>query len=428
MSEERVRGSGTTTKKLRKTSRRRFLTTSTLAIGSLAFPGGRAQGQGAIKIGAQGIASGSHTDYGRQILMGARLAAEEIGAAGGMLGRPVEIMFRDSELSKDVAVKNVRFFKGQGADFLVGTDSSGLALAIGPVLPELDLIQIFTHASTEKLTEELVYRQGIKHIFRGSVPLYQDAILPALIFKDFPAVKRIANLGADYEYGRTIWRMFHTTLRKFRPDVEIVGETWAPYFTADFIPHISALLANKPDLILATPWAGEAVMMLRQATTLGVFDTIQVWWQAMGGSVDVMEGIARDVQQGKFQDKLWATARYIWNWPETSENRAFVDRFRERWGRLPNYSAENTYSAVYALKAAAEKAGTTQTAAVIKTLEGLEISTPAGKRFYRPEDHQAVYNVPAGRVTFDRNVAPIAFLTDLRVFSADDYFRKPPFA
>ena len=239
--------------------------------------------------------------------------------------------------------------------FLVGSDSSGLALAVGRVLPELDLIQIFTHASTEKLTEELVYKEGIKHIFRGSVPLYQDAILPALIFKDFPAVKRIANLGADYEYGRTIWRMFHTTLRKFRPDVEIVGETWAPYFTADFTPHISALLANKPDLILATPWAGEAVMMLRQATTLGVFDTVQVWWQAMGGSVDVMEGIARDVHKGKFQDKLWATARYIWNWPETSENRAFVERFRERWGRLPNYSAENTYSAVYALKAAAEK-------------------------------------------------------------------------
>ena len=198
--------------------------------------------------------------------------------------------------------------------------------------------------------------------------------------------------------------------------------------TADFTPHINALLKNKPDLIFATPWAGEAVMMLLQAAALGVFDRIQVWWQAMGGSVDVMEGIARDVQQGKFQDKLWATARYLWNWPETRDNKAFVKRFRTRWGRLPNYSAETTYSAVYAFKAAAEMAGTTQTADVIRALEGLELSTPAGKRFYRPEDHQAIYNVPAGWVTFDRNVAPIAFLTDLRVFPADDYFRKPPFA
>ena len=414
-------------KKSKKTSRRRFLKTSTLAIGSLVFFVGKASGQAAIKIGAQGIASGSYTDYGRQILMGARLAAEEINAAGGMLGRPVKILFRDSELNKDVAVKNARFFKEQGADFLIGTDSSGNCLALGPVLPDLDLIQVFTHAATEKLTEELVFKQGIKHIFRGSAPVYQDAILPALVFRDFPAVKRIANLGADYEYGRTAWQMFHTTLQKFRPDVEIVGETWAPFFSADFAPHISTLLAKKPDLIFATPWAGEAVMLLRQAATLGAFDVVQAWWQCMGGSVDVMEGIARDVQNGKFQDKLWATARYIWNWPETSENRAFVGRFGERWGRLPNYSAENTYSAVYALKAATEKAGTSETAAVIETLEGLELSTPAGKRFYRPEDHQAVYSVPAGRVTFDKSVAPIAFLTDLRLFPADDYFRKPPF-
>ncbi len=417
------------TSKHKRFSRRDFLKTSTLAAGGLALHSWPAYGQGPVKIGAQGVSSGSHAWYGRQIEMGARLAAEEITAAGGILKRPVEILYRDSELNKDVSLKNARFFKEQGVDFMVGTDSSGVALALGPILPELDLIQIFTHAATEKLTEELVYKKGIKHIFRGSVPVYQDAIVPALVFKDFPNVKRIANLGADYEYGRTSWQMFHTTLKKFRPEVEIVGEAWAPFFTADFTPHISALLAKKPDLIFATPWAGEAVLMLRQATTLGVFDQVQVWWQAMGGSADVMEGIARDVQKGQFKDKLWATARYIWNWPETQENKAFVARFQKRWARLPNYSAETTYSAIYALKAAAEKAGTTtKTAAVIKALEGLEISTPAGKRVYRPEDHQAVYNVPAGRATFDIKVAPIAYLTDLRVFPAADYYRKPPFA
>ena len=169
----------------------------------------------------------------------------------------------------------------------------------------------------------MVYKKGIKQIFRGSVPVYQDAILPALVFKDNNDIKRIANLGADYEYGRTSWAMFHTTLKKW-PNVEVVGEAWAPFFTADFTPHLSALASKKPDLIFATPWAGEAVLMLRQATTLGIFNDIKVWWQAMGGSVDVMEGISRDVITGKFKDKLWATARYIWNWPDTPENKAFV--------------------------------------------------------------------------------------------------------
>ena len=58
--------------------------------------------------------------------------------------------------------------------------------------------------------------------------------------------------------------------------------------------------------------------------------------------------------EDKFKGKLWATARYVHNWPETPENKAFVARFQERWGRLPNYSAECTYSAVFALKSRTE--------------------------------------------------------------------------
>ena len=73
---------------------------------------------------------------------------------------------------------------------------------------------------------------------------------------------------------------------------------------------------------------------------LGVFDKIQAWWQCMGGSVDLLEGISREVAADKFKGKLWATARYIHNWPATPENKAFVDAFRKRWGRFPNYSAE----------------------------------------------------------------------------------------
>lgn len=414
-------------------TRRDFLKGLGTVVGGLSvgtWLGYTVKAQPPIKIGAQGIASGSHADYGRQIEMGARMAAEEINAAGGVLGRPVEILFRDSELNKDVAIENARFFVEQGASYLVGTDSSGIALALGPVLPELGVVQIFCHAATHRLTEQLVYCRGIKEIFRISVPVYQDGILPALIFSQRPGIKRIATLGADYAYGRDSWALFVEKMRELNPDVEVVAEQWAPFFTADFSPMLSALIAAEPDLILATPWAGEAVLMLRQATALGVFDVIDVWFQAMGGSVDVLEGIARDVAKGKFQGKLWATARYIWNWPETDENKAFVARFRERWARLPNYSAETTYSAVYALKAATEAAGTTETDGIIEALEGLVLPdklSPAGTRVFRPEDHQAVYNVPAGQVAFDADVAPIAFLTNLQIFDAEDYYRHPPF-
>ena len=381
----------------------------------------------AIKVGAQGAASGPHSDYGRQIEMGATMAMEEINASGGILGCRIEVRFMDDENKAATGVKNARLLiTDWGANFLVGTDSSGVAMAIGPVLAELKHIQFFTHAATHRLTEELVAAKGIKEIVRVSVPVYQDAIIAALIFKDRKDIKRWANIGADYEYGYVSWNLFKETLRKYRPDVEFVGEAWAPFLTLDFSPHISAVMAQKPDAIFATPWAGEAVQLLRQALGQGVFDNVQVWWQAMGGSVDVLEGITAEVQKDRFKGKLWATARYIHNWPDTADNRAFIDRFRKRWKRFPNYSAETTYSAFFIMKAAVEKAQSLETAKVLEAMKGMQIRNPGGTRVFRSEDQQFIYNVPAGRPMMDPKY-PIPVLGDLKVFPAKDYYRHPPF-
>ncbi|MFZ1057818.1 MAG: ABC transporter substrate-binding protein [Candidatus Rokuibacteriota bacterium] len=381
-----------------------------------------------IKIGVQGAASGPHADYGRQIEMGATMAIEEINATGGILGCKLEIKFMDDENKAATGVKNARYLVAEwGAHFMVGTDSSGVAMAMGPVLAELKRIHFFTHAATHRLTEELVAGKGIKEIVRVSVPVYQDAIVAALIFKDRPEIKRWATIGADYEYGYVTWNLFKETLRKYRPDAEFVAAVWAPFLTLDFSPHVSAVMAQKPDAILATPWAGEAVMLLRQALIQGVFDSqIQAWWQAMGGSVDVLEGIASEVQRDRFKGKLWATARYIHNWPDTPENKAFNERFRKRWARLPNYSAETTYSALFIIKAAVEKSRSLETPKVIEGLKGMQINNPGGLRVFRAEDQQFIYNVPAGRVVMDPKY-PIPVLGDLKVFAAKDYYRYPPF-
>jgi branched-chain amino acid transport system substrate-binding protein len=381
---------------------------------------------GSIKIGGQGAISGAHSDYGWQMIGGATLAIEQINAKGGILGRKLELKFMDEELKPATAVKNARYLVTDwGADFLFGVDSSGSAMAIGPVLPELNRLFFFTHASTHRLTEELVAGKGIKQIFRMAAPVYQDA-LAAWVFKDNPEIKRWAGINCDYEYGYVAWNLFKETIKKFRPDVEFVAAAWAPFWTMDFSSHISAVMAEKPDAIFSTPWAGEGMMLLRQALMLGVFDKIQAWWQCMGGSVDLLDGISREVAADKFKGKLWATARYIHNWPATPENKAFVEAFRKRWARFPNYSAECSYSTIYAIKTGAEKAKSLETAKVGAALEGMELKTPGGIRLIRKEDHQAVYTVPAGRVMMSPDY-PLPILGDLKVIPAKEYYRNPPF-
>jgi len=431
----------------KKISRRRFLQTAAAGIGGItlgfpmtelaaqqkekatapAKPKKKILGVDVIKIGGQGVTSGAHADYGWQILAGSTLAIEEINAKGGVLGSKLEMKFMDEELKPAVAVKNARYLATDwGAHLLFGVDSSGSSMAIGPILPELDRICMFVHASTHRLTEELVAGKGIKQIFRIAVPVYQESILSSLIFKEFPNIKRWAGIHCDYEYGYSTWALFKDTLKKYRPDVEFVAIAWAPFWTMDFSSHIAAVMAANPDAIHATPWAGEGVMLLRQALMLGVFDKVQAWFQCMGGSVDLLEGISNEVAGGKFKDKLWATARYIHNYPDTPENKKFVADFRKRWNRLPNYSAETAYSTIYVFKAALEKTRSLKTAELIKSIEGMEIMTPGGKRFFRPEDHQAVYDVPVGRVVKDPKY-PIPVLGDLKVIPAKSYYRHPPF-
>jgi len=379
-----------------------------------------------LKLGVQGVASGPHADYGHQMEMGATFAVEEINAAGGILGCRLEMRFMDDENKAATGVKNARFLVTEyGAHFLYGTDSSGVAMALGPVLQELDRIQFFTHAATHRLTEELVAEKHIQQIVRVSAPVYQDAVA-AYYFKDRPEIKRWATIGADYEYGYAAWAMFKDQMKRLRPDVEFVGAAWAPFLTLDFSAHISAVMAAKPDGIFATPWAGEAVTLLRQALLQGVFDKVQVWFQAMGGSVDVLEGIRSEVRENRFKGKLYATARYIHNWPKTEMNRTFVSRFAKRFNRLPNYSAETSYSAIQITKAALEQAKSLQTDKVISALRGMQIATPAGLRVYREQDHQFVYAVPAGRVISDARY-PIPVLGELKVVDVKDYYRWPPF-
>jgi branched-chain amino acid transport system substrate-binding protein len=321
-----------------------------------------------------------------------------------------------------VGVKNARYFVDDwGADFLIGIDSSAVALAVGEIMPTLNRILIVTHGATEKFNEDLVFRKKIKQCFRISVPVYQDGIASAFIAKDMP-VKRWATISPDYEYGHTSWKMFRATLKRVKPEVEFVGESFAKFGTVDFSSHISKVMGTNPEAIFSTEWGGEAVTMIKQAKLFKVFDQTKTFMCAMGAAMDVLQGLGAD-----YPDGAWASGRYYFLYPESAENRRFVEDFRKRYNTFPSYVSETSYAALYAIKKAVEKAGTLDIDPVIQALEGMELSRPAGPCVIRKEDHQAVYTVPWGRIRHDPKY-PMPTLGDLRVVPANDYYRKPPFA
>lgn len=413
----------------RRTTRRDFLRASAASAAMLGASLAPARALAApavslkrpVKVGAMGIMSGPLGGYGEFMKKGAILAMEEINGAGGVGGSKIELEFRDDELKPDVGVRNARYFVDQwGADFVIGIDSSGVALAVGQVMPSLGKILIVTHGATEKYNEDLVFKKGMKQLFRTSVPVYQDAIASAFIARDFP-VKRWATISPDYEYGHTSWKMFRATMKRLKPDVEFVAESFAKFGTVDFSSHIAKVMAASPEAIFSTEWGGEAVTMIKQARLFRVFDQTRAVMVGMGSAMDVLEGLGKEYPEG-----TWASGRYWFLYPETEKNRRFVETFHKRWQSYPHYVSETSYAALFMIKQAVEQAGSIETDRLVPVMEGMTLDRPAGRSVIRKEDHQAVYEVPWGQITHDPKY-PVPILKNLKVASASDYYRNPPF-
>ncbi len=365
--------------------------------------------------------SGTLAGYGEFHKMGALMAVDEINQQGGIAGVKVELDVRDSTMKPDDAIKNARYFVDSwGADFLAGIDSSGQALAIAPIVEQLDRVLIVTHAATEKLTEEFVFKKGIRQIFRICTPTYQDGHAAAFVAKDLPAT-RWATVSPKYEYGFTCWKMFQETLGKLKPGTQFVAESFAPAGTTDFRSHINTIMDAKPEGLYSVEWAGELITFVKQAREAGLFDKVKHVMFPVGAAMDVLEGLGADMPEG-----VWISGRYYFLYPDSKRNKDWVARFQKRWNHFPAYVSETAYSSIYAFKAAVERAGSKETKAVIQAMEGMELDSPAGRRLFRKEDHQAVYDVPWGKTKADPRY-PFRIMGEQKVIPASVCFSRPPF-
>jgi len=364
-------------------------------------------------------------DFRRYNRAGARLAVEEINAAGGILGSKIELIVRD-ELA-DVIKQARELVEREKVDFLVGVSSSGNALRLAPILPELNVIHINSDASTPRLTEEFVYSRGIKLIFRTTSVLYQDGCVAGAIAANLP-ISRWAGLNPDYEYGRASWEWFKKCLKHFRPDAEFVLEQWFPSpGTTDFTKYIAAIMATDAEGLYTVAFSGEAIALFRQAAELGLFRKLKALIDAPGYQPDIAYALGKNYP--RLEMGTWVSGNdYIWVYPPTEVNKRFVRAYVNRWGKLPGAGAEPTYTAIYMIKAAIERAGTLDVDTLIKTMEGMVIVSPAGERWIRPEDHQAIYDLPFGRIS-NRTInvgGEMPLLEDIRGLPAYLYIPGPP--
>ncbi len=323
-----------------------------------------------IKIGVVSIFSGRFAMLGQQDVNGMSLVAEDINARGGLLGRPIEIVHQDSKGKVEDAVKIARdFIERDKVDFLFDASTTREAFAIKEVTRDLKFLTFVTAAETTEFTADP--KQFCEYSFRTSRQSIHDMVVCALFDSEIAKKDKLTKWYAiipDYAFGRDQMDVFFTHLKKYYPDVQVLGAVYPKLFEPDYSPHITTILGARPQALFSVVWGGDGVALFKQGKVYGLFDQVRFFQNEMTHFVNT--GELKEVPEG-----FPSSIRHTLNCPDTKENREFFERYVKKFGTGPVHWAYEASAGLLFLEGAVKKAGRLDHTAVAQALRGLTVKS-----------------------------------------------------
>ena len=341
---------------------------------------------GPIKIGVVTPLSGTYAGIGQQVKWGLDLAAAQINAGGGVLGRKLELLYEDEEANPAVATQKAeKLFQVGKVDFLTGTVNSGSTLAVGQVAERNNKLIATTVSFADSITAD----KCSPNVFRVNARAgMQSAALADWMAKEKPNAN-VFYLGPDYEMGRSTVAAFKAAAEG--KGAKTAGEVFAPLDNKDYSPFFGQIRAAKPTVIYTSVAGNDTVRLFTQMAEFGVNRNLQV--VGASGTVTSQNLVAI----GKAADGFVTGVGYSPN-IDTPENKKFVAEFEAVAKTKPDLYGADSYGVLFFYKAAAEKAKSVETDKVREAMRGLQWSTPQGMKTLRAGDHQAMQDMYAVRV------------------------------
>src|SRR6185436_4502524 len=212
-----------------------------------------AEAQKPIKVGFPMILSGPGALFGEPALKGAQMYVDELNAKGGVLGRKIELLARDTKGNADEAVRvSHELMLKESVDFLVGTLTSAEGPAVSVVAKENKIVFIAPIPKTDQLTAADKLHP---YVFRIAANTTMEGRSAAEIVAKWPVTK-VATIAFDYAYGQDVTKAFVEHIKKIKPSVQIVDQQWPKLGEQDYNPFINAQMAKKPEAIVSSIWGG----------------------------------------------------------------------------------------------------------------------------------------------------------------------------
>lgn len=343
--------------------------------------------EGTVKIGLNYPKTGPYLAEGLDQWRATEMAVQEINASGGILGKNVEIVWKDSQSKPDVTVTNVtELIDKEGAKMVFGGSSSAVAVAAAKVCNEKNIpfFGTLTYSTATTGTE------GLKTTFRECYDSWMGAkVLGSYLKQNFPG-KKYFYITADYTWGWTT----ESSVRQFTDskDENTHKRFKTPFpgaTTEDFKKALSFAKMVKPDVLVLVLFGNDMIESIRLATSMGMKETMEIVVPNL--TLAMAEGAGPKVMQGVVGALPWDWCiPYKYNF---EGGKKFVEAFASKYNRYPSTSGASAYTILYEYKAAVERANSFETADVIKALEGHEYTLLKDKQQWRDFDHQSVQTV-----------------------------------
>ena len=330
-----------------------------------------------IKVGIIDCYSGPPAVFAKDALNGFKLALDEINKEG-VLGNKIEFTTRDTKFKVDIGLSAAKeLVMRENVDVLVGTISSAVAMAVSDYCKGEKVPFIVWISKSERITGE----KGHRYVFSVGENTAMAGKAGGVALSKKPFIKYWL-AGDDYEYGHAIADASWRNLKKMKPEVEKIGESWWKPGEPDLIPYLTAIMAAKPDAVIFATGGASMANALKAVKTTGMSEKIQVLIHTATDHA-VLKPLGAQAPEG-----VMGSIHYHFYYPDTSANKAFVDAFQAAYGEPPGFPAFNGYNTAYFIAEAFSKAGTLDKEKFIDALEGLKITSPVGKLEMRACDHQ----------------------------------------
>jgi len=368
-----------------------------------------AKAQGPIKIGIVDTYSGPATVYTYDVRDAFKLAIDEVNAKGGVVGRKIEFTTRDDKFKVDVGLSMAKeLVMNEKVDILMGTISSSVTLAISEYCKAEKMPFIVTFSKSDKITGE----KGHRYVFCISENTLMIGKAAAEGLSKKPFLKYwIA--GDDYEYGHALADGVWNNLKKLKPKVELMGQSWWKLGEPELTPYLMAITAAKPDAVIFASGGVSMVNVMKAAKATGFAEKIPMFIHT-ATELSTLAPLGMDAPAG-----VIGTSNYFFYYPDTPTNKAFAKAFKDAYGREPKVGALYGYLAGHFITKALQKAGKMDKEKVINALEGLKIDSPVGQVEMRAFDHQAMLPMFMG-VTKKVPEYPFLIASDIVTIPAKD--------